>query len=91
MHKVEPPPPHTPTHTTARPPMLRIWIEPALGYFVWLRSDERLSSDTYGKWHHYKYIKGSGMVVAFRLNRANFPNIILIALPSLQKWQINHR
>lgn len=84
-HKVDPPP--TSPTTTPNPSQ----IEPApLGSLVWLRPDDWLSSDMYGKWHHYKYIKGSGMVVALCLNRANFLNIILIALPSLQKWQINH-
>lgn len=57
----------------------------AQGLAVWLRSRERLTSDLYGKWHHYKYIKGSGLVMAFCLNRANFPDNNLIAMPSLQK------
>lgn len=83
----------TDTQAESRPllaPTPQIEPPPPPGSLVWQRPDDWLSSDVYGKWHHYKYIKGSGMVVALCLNRPHLLNIILIASPSLQKRQINH-
>lgn len=67
-------------------------VKPPLGSFSGLCCSGKKSSDVFGKWHHYQYIRGSSMDRDICLNWAHFANYNLVVMVLLQKKrQINHQ